>query len=233
MSRFSPRCLFPLLACLLLPAASQAQGVHDFENSPEARLLQLQKSVTQDWPKGIDGRPDWVRALEKGLISPRSTRSGAARPAETMGEVPKEGIVFSNTQFMPFVVFPHAPHAEWLACANCHDALFERKATGKGKGMTAILRGEHCGFCHGRVAFSPEGSCYRCHSKPNPAALQNNSPFVEPVRVEAAPALEEEEKPRRRRAKGPVPTPGGRLAPSVVPPPAPPVLVPPGEPELQ
>lgn len=228
---FRQFCLF-LLGLVGAVAAARGQGVYDYENLPEARLLQTPKAVTGHLPKGIDGRPDWVRALEKGLIVPRSTRSGAPRPPEGWGEMPAEGIVFKNTQFMPYVVFPHAPHAEWLACSNCHEALFELRATGRGKGMTAIFRGEHCGFCHGRVAFSPEGSCYRCHSRPNPAALQGGSPFVAPTRVEEAPTLEEEDKPRRRGAKKAVPT-AGRLAPSVVPPPAPPQAPLKVEPALQ
>ena len=211
---------FLLLGCCFIGCAASAQGVHDYEALPEARLLLNPKAVTGNFPKGIDGRPDWVQTLGKGLIAPRATKTGESRSPEGWGEMPAEGIVFSNTQFMPFVVFPHQPHAEWLACSNCHEALFQLKATGKGKGMTAILRGEHCGFCHGRVAFSPEGSCYRCHSKPNPAAVQNNSPFVMPTKVEPVALPEEEEdKPRRRGAKKPVFS-SGRLVPSIILPPA-------------
>lgn len=228
MSRFF---LFLLLGFALNVLVVRAQGVYDYENLTEARMLLSPKAATASFPKGGDGRPDWVRVLGQGLITPRSTKTGAPRPPEDWGDAPKEGIVFSNTLFMPFVVFPHQPHAEWLACSNCHDGLFERQATGKGKGMTAIFRGEHCGFCHGRVAFSPEGSCYRCHSKPNPAALQNNSPFTSPANIEQpAVADDEEDKPRRRGAKK-VPM-AGRLAPSVVPPPAPTITTVPGQ-ELQ
>jgi c(7)-type cytochrome triheme protein len=209
-----------LLAALLpctLPAA--AQGVRDY-TQPESLVLQKESVATAALPKGIDGRPDWVRALQQGLIAPRATLRGTPRPDETMGEAPRDGIVFSNTQFMPYVVFPHKPHAEWLACANCHDGLFERRATGKGQGMTAIFQGRHCGFCHGRVAFSPEGSCYRCHSKPNPAAVQTNSPFTAPAKVERAPVPDdpEEEGGRRRRGKTGPGRPGGFQASPVIPP---------------
>ena len=131
-------------------------------------VLQNPREVTTFFPPDRDQRPDWVDVLRRGLIKPRETLRGAPRGADPMGPVPTQPILFTNTREMPYVVFPHAPHAEWLACSNCHDALFPRQATGKGKGMTAILAGEHCGACHGRVAFSPYGSCYRCHSLPNP-----------------------------------------------------------------
>ena len=207
-------CLFALL---FHSVAVHAQGVRDNE-LPESKLFQTLPGITGSFPKGVDGRPDWVQTLNKGLIAPRATKSGAPRPPEQGVAMPTEGIVFSNTQFMPHVVFPHQPHAEWLTCLNCHESLFEMKASGRGKGMTAIFQGEHCGFCHGRVAFSPEGSCYRCHSKPNPAAAQNNSPFVAPAKVEQAVIPDaEEDKSRRRGRRVPM---ASRLVPSTVPPPA-------------
>lgn len=224
MSRLALICL------LVLPfagSAARAQAVHDFENLPEARLLASPKTATGHLPQRVDGRPDWVQALDQGLIAPRSTKSGEPRPADDAIPMPTAGIVFTNTQFMPYVVFPHRQHAEWLTCMNCHESLFELKATGRGKGMTAIFRGEHCGFCHGRVAFSPEGSCYRCHSQPNPNAVKANSPFVEPVEVEAPAQLEPLKKSRRSsrdpRSSG---IPGG-LRPSRVPPPGEPTPTPP------
>ena len=194
---------FRLMAVSLLSLSGllHAQGVHDYTQA-ETRLLMQMDTATATFPKRVDGSPDWVSALKQGLISPRSTLTGETRPIEEMGNAPTEGIVFSNTQFMPFVVFPHQPHIEWLACSNCHDGLFQRRATGRGQGMTAIFQGKYCGFCHGRVAFSPEGSCYRCHSIPNPAAIQDNSPFVEPTKIEQEPAMEAStEEGGRRRGK--------------------------------
>lgn len=216
-----------LLIYSLLAGPAAAQAVHDYENLPEARSLMTPQKLLGSLPKRIDGSPDWVRALDLKLIQPRSTRSGAPRSDEVVA-MPKDGIVFSNTMFMPHVVFPHRQHAEWLTCMNCHEFLFEMKATGRGQGMTAIFQGKHCGFCHGRVAFSPEGSCYRCHSKENPDALKASSPFAEPKTVEAgapaaaivpsAPAPSEEVKRPRRGARQSTYT-SGRLTPSVVRPP--------------
>lgn len=204
-------------AMLLLLVASplMAQGVYD-RSLPEAGLLQDSRTVLAPIPKAMGGGADWVRALRFGQIAPRETLWGLPRQADPMGEAPKDGIVFPNARYMPFAVFPHAPHVEWLACRNCHDALFPRQKTGRLQGMTAIFEGKSCGVCHGSVAFSPEGSCYRCHSMPNPLAIQSGSPFVEPKEVEKAESDDEERggwfKPRRKQAPTPhiqrVPQPG-------------------------
>lgn len=196
---------WPLLAAFpALPAL--AQGVHDY-TVPEVLLLQDARSVTAPIPKGFDGRPDWVKALRFRQIEPRETRWGSPRDPEPWGDAPKDGIVFTNTRYMPYVVFPHQPHTEWLACSNCHDALFPRQRTGRLKGMVAIFQGEACGTCHGRVAFSPEGSCYRCHSMPNPLAAQMGSPFIEPKEVEKAEEPEDDRggwfRPRKKQPPTP------------------------------
>lgn len=175
--------LLPLL--MLLPNVLLAQGIHDY-TLPEVLLLQDARRVTAPIPRALGGGTDWVRALAYKQIEPRETRWGSPREPEAWGEAPKEGIVFPNTRYMPYAVFPHQPHVEWLACSNCHDALFPRKKTGRLQGMTAIFQGRFCGVCHGTVAFAPEGSCYRCHSMPNPVAIQAGSPFVEPKEIEKA-----------------------------------------------
>ena len=187
----------------LAPSALAARGeLSPLQDPASAEFVTLQnpRTATNWFPQDRDQRPDWVDVLKRGLINPRETLHGEKRPPDPMGEAPKQGIVFPNTREMPFVVFPHQPHLEWLTCSNCHDALFPRQATGRGKGMTAILAGEHCGACHGRVAFSPFGSCYRCHSLPNP---QGVIPLVTDAAMEAAkPAAPEAVVNTRRRRGG-------------------------------
>ena len=188
------------LLLLLLPNVVFAQGIYDYD-LPEVQLLQDARRVTAPIPRALGGGVDWVRAMNYKQIEPRETRWGSPREPEPWGEVPKEGIVFPNTRYMPYVVFPHQPHVEWLACSNCHDALFPRQKTGRLQGMTAIFQGRSCGVCHGTVAFAPEGSCYRCHSMPNPVALKEGSPFVEPTAIEKPPVAEEERSWFKRRSK--------------------------------
>lgn len=205
-------------AAMAAMASGNADPIHDRENLPEARSLMTPQTVVGHLPKRIDGSPDWVKALDLNMISPRSTLKGAQRAPDGPVDMPQDGIVFTHTLFMPHVVFPHRQHAEWLTCMNCHEFLFDMKATGRGQGMTSIFQGRHCGFCHGRVAFSPIGSCYRCHSKPNPDAQRENSPFVEPKAVESLPVEVQKKKPRRGSRESTWTA--GRLMPSIVKPPA-------------
>lgn len=175
---------------------------HDPELA-ENEQLQGARAALSWFPADLEKRPDWVDVLRRGLISPRETLRGTPRPAEAMGEAPKDGIVFNNTREMPHVVFPHQPHTAWLACANCHDGLYERKKTGRGPGMEAIFTGRHCGTCHGRVAFAPEGSCYRCHSLAHAGSTVQalgapNAAASPAAQVESVP-VEDGGPPRRRR----------------------------------
>ena len=65
---------------------------------------------------------------------------------------------------MPDVVYPHKQHTEWLDCSNCHPAIFIPQKGANQISMAAILLGEKCGVCHGKVAF-PVSECRLCHSK--------------------------------------------------------------------
>jgi c(7)-type cytochrome triheme protein len=56
------------------------------------------------------------------------------------------------------VEFPHSGHTLWLNCASCHPHKLPDHPS-----MKSIFRGESCGGCHGKVAFAPEFSCFRCH----------------------------------------------------------------------
>jgi c(7)-type cytochrome triheme protein len=71
---------------------------------------------------------------------------------------------------MPDVVFPHKPHTQWLHCSNCHPKIFIPQANANTINMSAILLGQKCGVCHGKVSFPiTTKSCTKCHSKPKPA----------------------------------------------------------------
>lgn len=198
-SRIVPRLAAAALTLTTpLPSTAGDLSIRDYTLS-EVEVLQDPRTATDFFPKDRDQKPDWVDVLRRGLIHPRETLTGEPRAPEFLGPPPEQGIVFKNTAQMPYVVFPHQPHVEWLACTNCHDDLFERKATGQGEGMVAIFMGRHCGTCHGKVAFSPAGSCYRCHSLPNPTALF--APVPDAAIEPAAPQPTKE--PSRRRGQNP------------------------------
>lgn len=108
---------------------------------------------------------NWMDVLRGKLIAPRADLYGKG----TM-EVLNLDIIMKNTKMMPYVKFPHNSHTMWLACSNCHDQIFVRKAGANKVDMAKIFRGQYCGVCHDKVAFSMFWSCETCHSVPQAGA---------------------------------------------------------------
>lgn len=144
--------------------AIDAVNLYDPAN-PDQRKLQRIDEATRHLPYDANGFPDWMKALNEGLIKPRSTLTGG----EAM-EVLDLDVIMRNTKEMPFVRFPHRSHTLWLACANCHPDPFPAKAGATAIRMADIFRGQFCGKCHDRVAFITFFSCVRCHSVPQAPA---------------------------------------------------------------
>ncbi len=133
-------------------------GIHDPNGEAVGRLQDPYDSMAK-FPRDSAGIIDWVRTLSRDLIDPRQSRDGSLQ----MFTVDFD-ILFQNTQSMPWVRFPHLQHTEWLTCANCHPVPFIPKKGANPIRMSAIIQGEFCGLCHGRVAFPPTMNCGRCHS---------------------------------------------------------------------
>jgi c(7)-type cytochrome triheme protein len=134
--------------------------IHDTKN-PAYAQLQKPSQALRGFPLDDEGRVDWVEALRQKLISPRADLHG--RQSMTLRD---DTIVLTNTREMPHVRVPHREHTEWLACSNCHPRPFSTVRGESVMNMDAIFRGEACGACHDRVAFSTY-SCERCHSIPH------------------------------------------------------------------
>ncbi|MEH6470952.1 MAG: c(7)-type cytochrome triheme domain-containing protein [Halopseudomonas sp.] len=135
--------------------------MHDPGNPALGELQQPGEAMAafpKDFPT-IGNQVDWVRALEQGVIVPRTNIF-----PDTHIEVLDLDIIMDKTSQMPMVRFPHKAHTQWLDCSNCHDWLFKKKAGANPVNMFAILAGEYCGRCHGAVAF-PLTECRRCHSQ--------------------------------------------------------------------
>jgi c(7)-type cytochrome triheme protein len=132
-------------------------------DSPQLALLQPAPEALAAMPRTAYGSIDWSAALQLGVIAPRSDLdgSGAMTPFDLT-------IVMKNTGAMDHVRFPHRQHTEWLTCSNCHPEIFIPRASANPISMGAVLRGEYCGRCHGRVAFSTL-ECDRCHALPQTA----------------------------------------------------------------
>lgn len=137
-------------------------GIHDRESEAVATLQEPRRAF-RGFPRANSGNyVDWAAALREGVIRPRA-RAGSTGSMTVLDQ----DILMVNTKTMPYVVFPHAIHTEWLACGNCHDWLFKKQAGATEFSMAQIFKGRQCGMCHGRVAFPPS-ECFRCHSGPRP-----------------------------------------------------------------
>ena len=150
---------------LLTPAAKRnppptEDGIHDSAGAG-AKQLQIPKTAFHDLPKSKSGNyVDWVKALDDKKISPRYDKTDP----DAVPIVMDLNIVREVKGSMPNVVYPHKQHTEWLDCSNCHPAIFIPQKGANDISMAAILLGEKCGVCHGKVAF-PVSECRRCHSQ--------------------------------------------------------------------
>jgi len=168
---FLSRQLLFLLCLIALPVAAQRwlpiekDGLRD-PASPAITLLQPPgEALSRLAPDTAGNQVRWVKALEQGQISPRSSLHAATK-IQTY-----DRDMFLNLRGgMPVVRFPHGIHTKWLDCSNCHDHLFKKQAGATKISMFMILQGEQCGVCHGAVAF-PLTECGRCHSVTREDAL--------------------------------------------------------------
>lgn len=135
-------------------------GIHDTQVNSIATLQDPTKALA-DFPRDRRNQVDWVAALDQGLIEPRADLLG-----ETKMQTMDMDILMKNTQYMPWVKFPHLQHTKWLACSNCHPEIFIPKQDANPISMNKVLRGEYCGVCHDKVAFALF-ICERCHSVPH------------------------------------------------------------------
>jgi len=144
--------------------AESAPGQNQFYDpgNPAFPLLQKANEALAGFPVDNFGTVEWMAALRSGLIAPRADLEGKGRM-----EVLDMDIVMKNTRQMPYVLFPHRAHTQWLDCSNCHPAIFQSKAGAHQITMNDIFRGEYCGKCHDRIAFVTFFSCERCHRVPH------------------------------------------------------------------
>ncbi len=135
-------------------------GKHDASNDA-ITVLQDPTVALKDFPLDRRQQVNWVKALDQGLIEPRPSLTGAGEML-----VMDMDILFTNTKDMPHVRFPHLQHTRWLDCSNCHPKIFIPRRGANPVSMNKVLRGEFCGVCHDKVAFSLF-ICERCHSVPH------------------------------------------------------------------
>ncbi|MBA2690429.1 MAG: cytochrome c, class I [Burkholderiales bacterium] len=135
-------------------------NIHDPTNDG-THMLQAPLQSFGALPKSNAGNQvDWVKALIEGKINPRADKTDASAEALVLDM----NIVREVKGSMPDVVYPHKQHTQWLDCSNCHPAIFVPQKGANQMSMAAILLGQQCGVCHGKVAF-PVSECRLCHSK--------------------------------------------------------------------
>jgi len=153
--------------------AASNDEIHDPTNEG-SMMLQPPLEAYDGLPQsetGLGNGVNWVKALDDGNIKPRWERTDPS--AEPM--VMDMNIVRVPKSSMPDVVFPHRQHTLWLACSNCHPDIFIPRKGANQINMAAIILGQKCGVCHGKVAF-PVSECKRCHSQPKKVATYGGGP---------------------------------------------------------
>ena len=151
------------------PAAVKEQNIYYDHTSESYDLLQKANESMAGFPVNRVGEVDWVKAISRGLINPRSSITGQ-EPGKTRNDV----IILENTKEMPNVRFPHSTHSYWLDCSNCHDRIFIPRIGSNQMDMNKIFRGQFCGVCHNKVAFTTY-MCETCHSGKKHSAVENNT----------------------------------------------------------
>ena len=143
-------------------------GIHD-PDSEGTYLLQTPLEAFDGLPKSKSGNyVNWNQAIDDNALAPRNSLGEESLPPIILDL----NIVREVKGSMPDVVYPHKQHTQWLDCANCHPAIFLPQKGANQISMAAILLGEKCGVCHGKVAF-PVSECRRCHSRPKQQTAAN------------------------------------------------------------
>lgn len=148
------------------PAAPQAlpEGEEPV-SAPDAVRPPIERTLNPDsaralLPRDHAGNVDWVAALRRGVISPRSVLPGRRAPSEPAFQFAYD-FYFAGPDTAFDAVFPHSTHTELLACQHCHPRIVRYRTNTITMGD--IFQGRSCGACHGKVAFPVVTGCERCH----------------------------------------------------------------------
>ncbi len=115
-------------------------------------------------PKDAAGNVDWVQAMKTDAIAPRP---GLDPKVPEQAALDLDVDLTSSPSKLFSITYPHGAHTQILTCGNCHPTIFPlgKKAEPAVLTMAKIRAGQYCGACHGRVAFSVEQECARCHTR--------------------------------------------------------------------
>jgi c(7)-type cytochrome triheme protein len=171
----------PLLSDLFVPLPPSAPVKNLPRHPPppkEQPIVIVQAEVIKppdiDWtgiyaalPRDSKGAVNWMLALDEKTITPKPGIDPVAEPASTLDSE----IVFTPTDNPgKAATFRHATHTQWLACKNCHPALFKKRDENLQFTHDDMEEGgKYCGACHFKVVVVQSG-CKGCHPGKKPAA---------------------------------------------------------------
>jgi len=121
------------------------------------------KKLAARLPRTSSGnRIDWVEALNRGLINPKTALLDT-EPAMGLPAALEKPLHLGTSEPRSAAIFAHRTHVDRLDCANCHPDIFNIQQKGTvAFSMDKNMYGWFCGTCHLRVAF-PMTDCHRCH----------------------------------------------------------------------
>ncbi|MFQ5588449.1 MAG: c(7)-type cytochrome triheme domain-containing protein [Nitrospiria bacterium] len=143
-------------------------GVKLDQQHPEFIEENLPAEHTTRWediapmlPKDVQGEIDWLKAMDMGIIKPRSGLAPATPDLEVFPlelEMATSGLPGFGAHFS------HTAHTRLFTCEGCHTGIFEMEQGANAVTMDRIYAGQYCGVCHGTVAFGIDAYCARCHT---------------------------------------------------------------------
>ena len=139
-----------------------------------ADLIAAQKAgPPPDWPAVFKRLPkddeeniDWNRALIDQVIAPRP---GIDVETPEIKVIDLDVTLSTSGKPERMVIFSHASHGQWLACSNCHPAIFAKEEGNAKITMDLIDEGKYCGVCHDKVALAMPANCKGCHKVTRPS----------------------------------------------------------------
>lgn len=123
------------------------------------------EKFTENFPRLRGGNSiDWEKAEDDGIIKLIDFVPGISFHRDPLKS--QEDFSIEVTSWAADVIFSHKKHAVWNGCEVCHPQVFPSSKKGTVQySMFQVMRGEYCGICHQKVAFSV-WICYKCHKNP-------------------------------------------------------------------
>ena len=147
----------------LLDSASSMAYMHSYWNEDKAPLKLVEPAIKSELAKEEKRVAKIMKWKKEERIPGNFVLKANAEKIEAAGLAP--------------VLYPHWMHRILFECKVCHDSIFQMKRWTNDITQEKIVAGKQCGVCHdGKMAFSAEEKCERCHLAGLPAAEKLHHP---------------------------------------------------------